>query len=81
MAGVLLNVMDFGHTLFIDCITALLAIIVLLKLKYKNTISSNKDTSTLSDFWRSKIFQAAHFLRKIDFILFAFYFFMSAPAF
>lgn len=66
MAGVLLNVMDFGHTLFIDCITALLAIIVLLKLKYKNTISSNKDTSTLSDFLEGvKYFKQHIFLGRL----------------
>ena len=82
MAGVLLNVMDFGHTLFIDCITALLAIIVLLKLKYKNTISSNKDTSTLSDFLEGvKYFKQHIFLGRLILFYLLFYFFMSAPAF
>lgn len=82
MAGVLLNVMDFGHTLFIDCITALLAIIVLLKLKYKNTISSNKDTSTLSDFLEGvKYFKQHIFLGRLILFYLLFYFFMSTPAF
>lgn len=82
MAGVLLNVMDFGHTLFIDCITALLAIIVLLKLKYENTISSNKDTSTLSDFLEGvKYFKQHIFLGRLILFYLLFYFFMSAPAF
>ena len=82
MAGVLLNAMDFGHTLFIDCITALLAIIVLLKLKYKNTISSNKDTSTLSDFLEGvKYFKQHIFLGRLILFYLLFYFFMSAPAF
>ena len=82
MAGVLLNVMDFGHTLFIDCTTALLAIIVLLKLKYKNTISSNKDTSTLSDFLEGvKYFKQHIFLGRLILFYLLFYFFMSAPAF
>lgn len=82
MAGVLLNVMDFGHTLFIDCITALLAIIVLLKLKYKNTISSNNDTSTLSDFLEGvKYFKQHIFLGRLILFYLLFYFFMSAPAF
>ena len=82
MAGVLLNVMDFGHTLFIDCITALLAIIVLLKLKYKNTISSNKDTSTLSDFLEGvKYFKQHIFLGRLILFYLLFYFFMSGPAF
>lgn len=82
MAGVLLNVMDFGHTLFIDCITALLAIIVLLKLKYKNTISSNKDTRTLSDFLEGvKYFKQHIFLGRLILFYLLFYFFMSAPAF
>lgn len=82
MAGVLLNVMDFGHTLFIDCITALLAIIVLLKLKYKNTISSNKGTSTLSDFLEGvKYFKQHIFLGRLILFYLLFYFFMSAPAF
>ena len=77
MAGVLLNVMDFGHTLFIDCITALLAIIVLLKLKYKNTISSNKDTSTLSDFLEGvKYFKQHIFLGRLIlfYLLFSLFF-------
>ena len=82
MAGVLLNVMDFGHTLFIDCITALFEIIVLLKLKYKNTISSNKDTSTLSDFLEGvKYFKQHIFLGRLILFYLLFYFFMSAPAF
>ena len=73
MAGVLLNVMDFGHTLFI---------IVLLKLKYKNTISSNKDTSTLSDFLEGvKYFKQHIFLGRLILFYLLFYFFMSAPAF
>ena len=80
MAGVLLNVMDFGHTLFIDCITALLAIIVLLKLKYKNTISSNKDTSTLSDFLEGvKYFKQHIFLGRL--ILFYLFLYVSTSFF
>lgn len=51
MAGILLNIMDFGYTLFMDCITALLAVIVLFRLKYRNTVSFEKENvSTLIDF-------------------------------
>lgn len=82
MAGVLLNIMDFGHTLFIDCITALLAVIVLLKLKYKNTIISDKDTNILFDFWSGvKYFKQHIFLGRLILFYLLFYFFMSAPAF
>lgn len=38
IAGLLLNLIDFGYTLLIDCFTAVLAVIVLFKLKYKKTI-------------------------------------------
>lgn len=82
MAGVLLNVRILDIPIFIDCITALLAIIVLLKLKYKNTISSNKDTSTLSDFLEGvKYFKQHIFLGRLILFYLLFYFFMSAPAF
>lgn len=82
MAGVLLNVMDFGHTLFIDCITALLAIMVLLKLKYNNAKTSISDSSTLSDFVDGvRYFKQHIFLGKLTLFYLLFYFFMAAPAF
>lgn len=66
-----------------DCITALLAVIVLFKLKYRNTISHEKENvSTLSDFVNGvKYFKQHVFLGRLIIFYLLFYFFMSAPAF
>lgn len=83
MAGILLDIVDFGYTLLVDCITALLAVIVLFKLKYRNTISHEKENvSTLSDFVNGvKYFKQHVFLGRLIIFYLLFYFFMSAPAF
>lgn len=82
IAGVLLNTMDLSHTLLIDCVTALLAILVLLKLKYNDVVSNVENTSTIADFLEGvKYFKHHALLGKLILFYLLFYFLMSAPAF
>lgn len=81
IAGLLLSKLDLGHTLLIDCITALLAILVLLKLKYTD-VTNGSNRSTLTDFIDGvKYFKNHAFLGKLILFYLLFYFLMSAPAF
>lgn len=83
MAGILLNMMDFGYTLMVDCVTALLAVVVLYTMKYKNTIDLEKESvDILTDFVVGvKYFKQHVFLGRLIIFYLLFYFFMSAPAF
>lgn len=83
MAGILLNMMDFGYTLMVDCVTALLAVVVLYGMKYKNTIDLEKESvDILTDFVVGvKYFKQHVFLGRLIIFYLLFYFFMSAPAF
>ena len=82
IAGLLLNLIDFGYTLLIDCFTAVLAVIVLFKLKYKKTISFDERLGAASAFIEGvKYFKRHDFLGKLILFYLLFYFFMSAPAF
>ena len=83
MAGILLNMMDFGYTLMVDCVTALLAVVVLYRMKYKNTIDLEKESvDILTDFVVGvKYFKQHVFLGRLIIFYLLFYFFMSAPAF
>lgn len=83
LAGLLLNILSFEYTLLIDCITALLAIIILFGLKYTNTVNFVKENaSTITDFAEGvRYFKRHIYLGRLILFYLLFYFFMSAPAF
>lgn len=83
IAGILLNKMNFSYIVFVDCITATLAIVVLSRLHYKNLIIiKTKSGSTLKGFSEGvRYFKRHTFLGKLIVFYLVFYFLMSAPAF
>lgn len=81
-AGLLLAGMDFGQVLILDCITAILAIMVMTRLQCIHTNPSTKAESMILDSLTGiQYFRQHKYLGKLVSFYLGFYFLMSAPAF
>lgn len=83
IAALLLSWIDFEFILCIDFITAIIAILLLLKIKYKEIIYKENTSKSIFASFKDGInyLQTSYYLRNMIIFYLIFYFFMSVPGF